>query len=216
MKKLFILLFSFTSITALAQNIAIKKIGVIYSQDRTYLPEKLFVATLNLYSSIEQSNNFTAGLTSEVSLLSRLSIRTGVTYSNRDFTGYFTCFQCEFVAGSTPFAQRETVQQRYLNVPVAARYYFINKTFSVYSDLGVTGNFLIENTTKVYKHDITKVNSNSFLLSGEAGVGVSYTFFRNVEVSVSAVYRHGLTEYIKTDDMEFRSFGVVGGVSYRL
>jgi hypothetical protein len=217
MKKFFIILFIAAATAATAQTISFKKIGVTYSVDQQFLPGNIRSDGFDMYSGIEKGrNNFTAGVTTEVSFTKLLALRTGLLYSNRDYTGKFSCYSCYYEQNIDPFRERETIKQRYLDVPLIARFYVLPGRFSLYADAGLIGNFLIENGTEVYQHDLNKVESNDIILSGEAGVGVSYLLNRKIEVSLTAAWRNSLTEYHPKDDMQLRSLGVIAGLAYRL
>jgi hypothetical protein len=216
MKKLCILFFIATSTVVVAQNVSLKNIAITYSADRQYLPDEISKASLNRYKDVKPgNNNFTAGTTVEVGLLSRLSVRTGLLYSNRDFTGYFVCYMCYYEEGNPPIPKLETIKQRYLDVPLSARFYLISGRLKLFGDAGLVGNFLIENETKVERHEMYQINSKDFLLSWEGGIGTSYSLNKHIDVSLAAVYRSSLTEYIPKDEMQIRSFGVVGGLAYK-
>jgi hypothetical protein len=215
MKKILIVLFVLTSSATFAQ-LSVSKIGVTYSLDRQFLPEQVNIHEFYGYNSIERGNNFTAGITTELSILSRLSLRTGLLYSNKDYTGYFGCPTCYYYdAFAYPYEfGRETIRQRYLEVPAVARYYFVQDQLSVFADAGVGGSFLVQNQS-TSDLDGSVVKSNNFILNAEVGVGASYTIVKFIEISITTVYRNSLTTYIYTDNMQLRSFGVVGGISYR-
>ncbi len=218
MKKTFILLFTLLSVPAFSQNISFTKIGITYSSDQQFLPDAVNIHEFYGYSAIERGdNNFTAGITTEIKLLSRLSLRTGLLYSNKDYTGSFGCPQCYYAFSDYLVydASRQTIKQRYLELPAAARFYFVQNRFSLFGELGVVNSFLVDNdrTNSNIKH--SEVKSNNYILNAEAGVGISYTVVRYIEISVTTVYRNSITTYIATDDMQLRSFGVVGGISYR-
>lgn len=170
------------------------------------------------YNAIKRGdNNFTAGITTEIQLVSRLSFRTGLLYSNKDYTGFFGCPACyyDWTELSQYDASRETIKQRYLEVPAVARFYFIQNRFSLFGDAGVGGSFLVENENANYNAEARQVKSNNFIFNAEVGVGVSYTIVRYIEISITTVYRNSLTTYIATDDVQLRSFGISGGICYR-
>jgi hypothetical protein len=216
MRNLCILFFVATSTIAVAQNFSLKKIALSYSADRQYLPNEISKASLNRYYDVEPgNNNFTAGVTAEIGLLSRLSVRTGLLYSNRDFTGYFVCNTCYYEEGKVPVPNLETISQRYLDIPLSARIYLISGRFNLFGDAGLVGNFLIENETQVERHEMNRVKSNEFLLSWEGGIGASYSIVKHIEVSLTAVYRSSLTEYLPNDELRIQSFGIVGGLAYK-
>lgn len=215
MKKTLIVLFVLISSATFAQ-LSFSKIGITYSLDRQFLPEQVNIHEFYGYNAIERSNNFTAGITTELSILSRLSLRTGLLYSNKDYTGYFGCPTCYYYdMFSYPYEpRRETIRQRYLEVPAVARYYFVQDQLSVFADAGVGGSFLVQNES-TSDFDASVVKSNNFILNAEVGVGASYTIVKFIEISVTTVYRNSVTTYIYTDNMQLRSFGIVGGISYR-
>jgi hypothetical protein len=224
MKKILIILFLFVSMTSIAQSLSVRKIGFTYSFDQQSLPEQVNIHEFYGYAGIEKGdNNFTVGVTTEIALLSRLSLRTGLLYANKDYSGVFGCSKCVYYDFMSSFRadymlrmpERETIKQRYLEVPAVARFYFVSKRLSVYADGGFTGSFLVENENEINRGDDMEVKSNNFILNAEGGVGVSYTIVKVIEISITTVYRNSLTTYIATDDMQLRSFGVVGGISYR-
>jgi hypothetical protein len=217
MKKIFTAFFVLATASAFAQNISVTKIGVSYSFDQQLLPDQINIHEFYGYSSVEPGDNFTAGVTTELKLLSRLSLRTGLLYSNKDYTGLFVCATCssDLMLGDLYNAERERITQRYLEIPAVARFYFVQKQFGLFADAGVTGNFLVQNESTNNVGD-SKIKSNNFILNAEVGIGVSYTIVKYIEISITTVYRNSITTYIYTDDMQLRSFGITGGISYRL
>jgi hypothetical protein len=218
MKKIFVALFVLLSVSAFAQNISLSKIGITYSFDQQLLPDQVNIHEFYGYSAIERGdNNFTAGITTEIKLLSRLSLRTGLLYSNKDYTGYFGCPQCYYdvMPGYSWDYPRETIKQRYLEIPATARFYFVQNRLNVFGDIGVVNSFLVDNQSTNGNIEGSEVKSNNFIFQAEAGVGVSFTIVRYIEISITTVYRNSITTYIATDDMQLRAFGVVGGISYR-
>jgi hypothetical protein len=214
MKKLLIAFFVLVSSSAFAQNISVTKIGIGYSFDQQFLPDQVYIHEFYGYSSIERGNNFTAGINTELKLHSRLSLRTGLLYVNRDYTGIFMCATCDYDMMLNYVPGRETIKQRYLEVPAVARFYFVQKPFGLFADAGIASNFLVQNQSSSNMGD-SEIKSNNFILNAEVGVGVSYTIVKYIEISITTVYRNSITTYIYTDDMQLRSFGVMGGISYR-
>jgi hypothetical protein len=213
MKKILTAFFVLTTVSAFAQNISVTKIGIGYSFDQQRLPDQVYIHEFFGYSSLERGNNFTAGVTTELKLYSRLSLRTGLLYANRDYTGIFMCATCNYDMMITN-SERQAIKQRYLEVPAIARFYLVQKQFGLFADAGVTSNFLVQNQSSSNIGD-SEIKSNNFILNAEVGVGVSYTIVKYIEISITTVYRNSITTYIYTDDMQLRSFGVMGGISYR-
>lgn len=216
MKNLF--LFLLFPAAAYCQNFPVTKIGITYSSDQQFLPKTMNIHEFFGYSAIKRGdNNFTAGVTTEIKLLSRLSLRTGLLYSNKDYTGYFGCPQCYYDAIPIDYYEimPETITQRYLEIPAAARFYFVQNRFSLFGDLGIVNSFLVDNDHTNSDLEDRKVKSNNYILNAEADIGISYTIVRYIEISITTVYRNSITTYIATDDMQLRSFGVVGGINYR-
>jgi hypothetical protein len=214
MKKLLIAFFVLVSASAFAQNISVTKIGISYSLDQQRLPDQVNIHEFYGYRSVEPGTNFTGGITTELKLNSRLSLRTGLLYSNKDYTGIFVCATCEYDMMSSYASDQETIKQRYLEVPAIARFYFVQKQFGFFAEAGVTNNFLVQNQSSSNIGD-SQVKSNNFILNAEGGIGVSYTIIKYIEISITTVYRNSITTYIYTDNMQLRSFGVTGGISYR-
>jgi hypothetical protein len=218
MKKIFISLLALLSVTAYSQNNSLTKIGITYSVDQQLLPDVINIHEFYRYNGIERGdNNFTAGITTEIKLLSRLSLRTGLLYSNKDYTGSLDCAYCSYSFSdySLFYAGRQTIKQRYLELPAAARFYFAQNRLNLFGELGVVNSFLVDNDRSNSNIEQSELKSNNYILNAEAGVGVSYTIVRYIEISVTTVYRNSITTYIATDNVQLRSFGIVGGISYR-
>lgn len=217
MKNTLAVLFVLMSSAAVAQ-ISVSKIGVTYSFDQQLLPDQVNIHEFYGYNALERSNNFTAGINTEIKLLTRLSLRTGLLYSKKDYTGYFGCPKCYYYdalpESYSSNTEPETVIQRYLEIPAIARFYFVQKQFSLFADAGFNGSFLVQNST-TSDWDDSQVKSNNFILNAEAGVGASYTIVKFIEITITTVYRNSVTTYIYTDNMQLRAFGITGGINYR-
>jgi hypothetical protein len=216
MKKILAAFFALAATSAFAQNISVTKIGIGYSFDQQLLPDQVYIHEFLGYSFLERGNNFTAGVTTELKLHSRLSLRTGLLYANRDYTGFFMCATCnqETMLDYLDNPGRQTIKQRYLEIPAVARFYFAQNQFGLFADAGIASNFLVQNESSGNPSE-SEVKSNNFILNAEVGIGVSYTIVKYIEISITTVYRNSITTYIYTDNMQLRSFGVTGGISYR-
>jgi hypothetical protein len=145
----------------------------------------------------------------EYSLTRRVSLRTGIAYANRHFTAkrIGSCTECT----STPI---ETMfRLSYTDIPVLARYYFLAKRVTLYADAGITTSARIHNETVVIQVSSRRDNihiadapMHEIMLMAQFGMGAAVRFKR-AGISLSGIYRNGITKFATTDNYRFKALG---------
>jgi hypothetical protein len=156
------------------------------------------------------------GATFEYPVTKRLSLRAGVAYANRHFKAdrIGSCANCDENLDSYPI--KTIFRLSYIDIPLSARFYFLSKSITLYSDAGLTTSPCVYNETVIQrfssmsKPDNVHVHDAPFhevMLMAQFGVGAGIRFNR-AGVNLSGVYRNGITKFATTDNYRFKSVGV--------
>jgi hypothetical protein len=156
------------------------------------------------------------GATFEYPVTKRFSFRAGIAYANRHFKAdrIGSCVGCEENLDSYPV---ETIfRLGYIDIPLSARFYFLSKRITLYSDAGLTtsprlhNETVIERFTGMSKPDNLHIHDAPFheiMLMAQFGMGAGIKFNRS-GINLSGVYRNGLTKFAATNSYRFKSWGV--------
>lgn len=213
MNKLILLLLLFTTITGFSQDNPVPpgkwKIGLVFSPD-SYLGSPTILTDSHSGHEIETSEfTFTTGIIGLFTVNPKFEIGSGVTYSKKDFSGLPFCHVCDF---GFPIEQ-QVLKQRFVEIPLFIRYRILNNKIGLYIETGLTTSYLTEDIKTKYE---LEPNTNHFLLSGHVGLGIDMALEDRIIIGLAPVYRHSLTEFYTTSDFDFRSFGVMSSVAFRL
>ena len=207
---------SFFAINMKAQNNANWSIGTEFSIDNVSLSEdkgrgrKNYLITgdsFDGYSIKIDKNNYTVGITADYLIQNKISISSGVLYSNKDLTRTFRCEECDYI-GFYPGLPPEKVKQRFLVIPIAINYNFLSGKFKPTINSGFENNFLV-------KSDL-KEDSKSYFLEAFIGTSVYYNFFRKWEAGIGYKYQITLTDLYKGDEFKLRTNSVFFKINYNL
>jgi hypothetical protein len=167
----------------------------------------------------EEGFYMAAGLFIEIPVTSKLSIRTGGLYMARKFRG-FPEGQCETCEGSKAIYFR----QRYVDIPLSARYYIIDKRLFLFADAGLTGSILHHTEAyyddsymgKPYGHNVDPAPAKKFMLLGTVGFGGGIKMTEVLRLNIAAVYRQGFTPFLDADSYKMKSVGITAGLAFRI
>lgn len=211
MKRYFFAFF-FVTTTSVAFSQGVIKIEPFVSIERSIFPSSLTIGDLDYQdptaSTLSDSPSsstgfyFGTGAILEYPISKKFSLRGGIAYANRHFEAWY-----ENYAGQTTF------RLSYLDIPVTARYYLFSKRFFIYTDAGITTSARVHNETVVANPGVIPDNThlqdvpfNGVMLMSQLGMGAGLGTSKG-GISLTVVYRNGLTKFVSTDDYRFKSFG---------
>lgn len=155
-------------------------------------------------SAVKIKNDF--GINLEIPIKNRISLLTGVKYlsftDDKDKTNTTNAVlgpikDINEIIGGVKYKFIKEVKQEFSNIeiPIALKYYIINRKFSVYISGGVGLNLLIDNNADIILSDDSKYKSEtedlaSLSWSGLIGFGVSYNINKTFYLSVEPHFRH--------------------------
>lgn len=110
----------------------------------------------------------------------------------------------------------------YLELPVVLKYKIIDKAVAFNLIGGVSYNFLVNNDVYTmvdggkYQVGTTK-GLNSFTLSSSLGMGMEYSFSKNLSLNLEPTFRYYLNPFSGTEGSTIHpySFGLFSGISYK-
>ncbi|MEL7834246.1 outer membrane beta-barrel protein [Fodinibius sp. Rm-B-1B1-1] len=184
------------------------QVGLFYSIN-TNLSGDIELSDEIGYRTKYNRNNFTAGLDLQYSIIKSLALQSGMSYSNRDFSGTYYCNVCDFM---TP-PQQEEINLRFIQVPTALRYsnYFNNLGF--FGKIGVLTQLVIEEPNN---NEFYELETNSYSLSGILGAGIEYKFGGAFSTALSTNYANGLTQIFEDADYSYKTLGIQLDLSIEL
>jgi hypothetical protein len=110
----------------------------------------------------------------------------------------------------------------YLELPVVLKYKIIDKAVAFNLIGGVSYNFLVNNNVYTMvdgsKYQIgTTRGLNSFTLSSSLGMGMEYSFTKNLSLNLEPTFRYYLNPFSGTEGSTIHpySFGLFSGISYK-
>lgn len=110
----------------------------------------------------------------------------------------------------------------YLELPVVLKYKIIDKAIAFNLIGGVSYNFLVNNDVYTMvdggKYQIgTTKGLNSFTLSSSFGMGMEYSFTKNLSLNLEPTFRYYLNPFSGTEGSTIHpySFGLFSGISYK-
>ncbi|MCF6306572.1 MAG: porin family protein [Flavobacteriaceae bacterium] len=212
MKKILLVTFLLLQIEIYAQNNLKWNIGIEFSIDNISIDNgdnNAYLITegnINGYGVDFDNNNFSLGLITQYFINKKLSISSGLLYSNKDFTGTFNCATC----GSTPFPtySPETIKQRFLVIPASIDYTFLLGSLKPILKVGLKNNVEINNDLK----EISK----GYFLEAFFGALVNYEFLEYWNIGVGYNYQITLTELYKTDEFNLKTNNFYIQINYKL
>jgi hypothetical protein len=165
---------------------------------------------------------YSFGLRVQYDLNDKLSLRSGVLYSEKS---YKTEYNFSPMDSGDPYIPRESnLKVGYLNVPLMIGLSMLNKEkFKFAPSAGITSEFLVGNTETSIFEDNSKRDSeflskklSAILLSAQVNIGFEYHFDRNLYLTFEPYLRYGLN---KIDDEIMNSkplsYGAILGINYK-
>tara|TARA_R110000868_G_scaffold20106_2_gene85494 strand:- start:182 stop:799 length:618 start_codon:yes stop_codon:yes gene_type:complete len=174
------------------------RLGMFFTLDKNVSSD--FVATFEDigFSADYHKINYKAGLSAEYFLKNRFSLNSGVNYSNKNFTGTFTCATCLSISPWGP----ETIELQFIEIPVSIKYYFALGKLNMYADLGLINQYAIA----------TEIFNRKYIISGKLGCGIEYNFNPKLAFQFFTEYNNGLTNMFEESDFKLKTISLGFGL----
>ncbi len=209
--SIFILLIQFS---IYAQNDSKWNIGIEFSidnlsisDDRDGIDYIITDGNINGYAIEFDKRNYSFGIAANYLIQEKLSLSSGILYSNKDLTGTFNCATCNHI-GTFPGYSPETIKQRFLVIPIAINYIFSTGKIRPVINGGFKNNLEI-------KSDL-KENSKSYFLEAFIGASVYYNFFDSWESGIGYNYQIALTDLYRTDEFNLKTNSFFLKINYNI
>lgn len=213
MKKTLLITFLLFQLNFYAQDISKWKIGIEYSMDKLSIDNGQnndFLVTegnINGYGIEFDKNNHTLGVITQFLFNEKVSLSSGLLYSNKDFTGTYSCGTCDFI-GTFPGYSPETLKQRFLVIPASIDYNFQLGNLTPILKAGFKNNIEINNDLKE--------QSKGYFLEAFFGVLMNYEILETWNIGVGYNYQTALTDLYKTDEYNLRANSFYLQINYRI
>ena len=213
MKKTLLITFLLFQLNFYAQDNSKWKIGIEYSMDKLSIDNGQnndFLVTegnINGYGIEFDKNNHTLGVITQFLFNEKVSLSSGLLYSNKDFTGTYSCGTCDFI-GTFPGYSPETLKQRFLVIPASIDYNFQLGNLKPILKAGFKNNIEINNDLKE--------QSKGYFLEAFFGVLMNYEILETWNIGVGYNYQIALTDLYKTDEYNLRANSFYLQINYRI
>ncbi|NMM49248.1 outer membrane beta-barrel protein [Marinigracilibium pacificum] len=164
------------------------KLGVYYSYDNNLSTENIVVDEYTGYSISYDQPNYSVGLTMEKGLKNNFSIKSGVGISDKSFTSVYYCAVCDMVV------MPETVNLRYLDIPVSLNYEILDSKFKLFGEIGMINQFNLVDDQKQFRN---------YVISGNVGAGVKFQVSKRVSANASLNYINSFIDAY--DNLEYKN-----------
>ncbi len=161
------------------------------------------------YNPDFNKTNYSIGITLDYSLSNKLYVFTGLTYSNRDFTGTFYCEVCDFIVPPQP----EPISLSFLEIPVGLRYYLLASRLKPFAEAGLVNQFALQKELTTLEDSSP---ANAYVLSGAVGLGLEFGISRNIAMLARAAYTRGISNLIEGMDYSLQMFSINASFVARL
>jgi hypothetical protein len=188
MKKVIATLFILITTNIYAQQESNWKLGLEISEDNLSGENYVKVASgiISGYTIAYTELNYSIGILSEFNLNERVTISSGLFFSNKDVSGGVICNTCDVIPA--------LIKQQYLSVPVSVSYGIFKSRLRPHLKLGLINNISLinelENSNEYF-------SSNGYFIEGLAGLSLSYKVGGNWETEIGYNYRTALTTMYK-------------------
>ncbi|WP_282072439.1 outer membrane beta-barrel protein [Polaribacter atrinae] len=189
------------------------KIGIEYSMDKLSIDNGQnndFLVTegnINGYGIEFDKNNHTIGVITQFLFNEKISVSSGLLYSNKDFTGTYSCGTCDFI-GTFPGYSPETLKQRFLVIPISIDYNFQLGNLEPILKAGFKSNIEIDNDLKQ--------QSKGYFLEAFVGVLINYEILETWNIGVGYNYQTALTDLYKSDNYNLRTNSFYLQINYHI
>jgi Outer membrane protein beta-barrel domain len=148
------------------------------------------------YIANYNKNNYKIGLNAAYQFREKITVNSGINYSNKDFTGTYYCAVCYFIIPPSP----RQIDFRFIEVPLSIRYYFLPSKLKLFADVGLTNSFSL-NSENV---------DNTYILGGKLGGGLDYNLKNDYSIQFTTEYNISLTKVYNESNFKIRtiSFGL--------
>ena len=187
MKKVTTALFFFITTNLYAQQESNWKLGLEISEDN--LSGENYVITsgfISGYTIAYTERNYSIGILSGFNLNERVTLSSGLFFSNKNVSGAIICNTCDVIP--------ELIKQQYLSVPVSVSYGVLKSRLRPHLKLGFINNISLINELD---NSNGYFSSKEYFLEGFAGLSLSYTLGKNWEAEIGYNYRTALTTMYK-------------------
>lgn len=184
-------------------------VGIEYSFDNLSLDNGqnndylITQGNINGYGIEFDQNNYTIGLTTQYFFNKKISLSSGILFSNKDFTGTFNCATCDFFE-SFP----QPIEQRFLVIPLSIDYNFQLGNLKPILKAGFNNNIETDNDLKE--------QSNGYFLEAFVGILINYQIIENWNIGVGYNYQTALSNLYKTDEYKLRTNSFYLQINYRI
>lgn len=213
MKKILLITFLLFQLSIYAQDNSKWNIGIEYSIDKLSIDNGQnndFLVTegnINGYGIEFDKNNYTLGLITKFFFNEKVSLSSGLLYSNKDFTGTYSCGTCDYI-GTFPGYSPETLKQRFIVIPASIDYNFQIGNLKPVLKAGFKNNIEINNDLKE--------QSKGYFLEAFFGVLVNYEISNTWDIGVGYNYQTALSDLYKTDEYNLRTNSFNLQINYRI
>jgi Outer membrane protein beta-barrel domain len=187
MKKVTATLFILITTSLYAQQESNWKLGLEISEDN--LSGENYVITSGIisgYTIAYTELNYSIGILSGFNLNERVTLSSGLFFSNKNVSGAIICNTCDVIP--------TLIKKQYLSVPFSVSYGILKSRLRPHLKLG-----FINNISLINELDISNeyFSSNGYFLEGFAGLSFSYKLGKNWEAEIGYNYRTALTTMYK-------------------
>ena len=172
------------------------RFGILFTLDSNLSSENFGIDEYTGYSADYNKTNYKIGLSVEYLLRNGFTLNSGFNYSNKNFTGTYYCYTCNFAVPPSP----EKIELQFVEIPLSLRYYFLPSGLKLFADIGLINQFSLTN----------KIVENKYNMSGKLGCGIEYNLNPKLAFQLVTEYNKGLTNMFKESDFKIKtiSFGL--------
>ncbi len=213
MKKTLLIAFLLLQLSVYSQDNTKWNLGIQYSMDKLSIDNGKyndFIATegnVNGYGIEFNKKNYTIGVSTQFFFNEKVSLSSGILYSNKDFSGIYSCGTCDYI-GTFPGYSPEIIEQRFLVIPVSIDYNFQIGNLKPILKAGFKNNIEIDNDLKE--------QSKGYFLEAFFGVLMNYEILDTWSIGVGYNYQTALSDLYKTDEYNLRTNSFYLQINYRI
>lgn len=165
---------------------------------------------LDIYIFNYDNFNYKIGVDIEFKLNNRISISSGLNYSQKDFSFLSNCYNC----GS--LEEEIQMELRFLEIPLIGIYTYEINDFEIFGQIGIVNHINIGLNIFINDEGISRHNIDSHSLSGKIGLGASYPVFNRHHIFIASDYSIGLTNVFENIDYKLKTLGIRMGIQFLL
>jgi len=177
-------------------------IGLNASIEKNLSSENIEFDRYTGYSAEYNKTNYRIGLSFKYEFKPKISINTGINYSNKDFTGTYYCAVCSYII--PPSSQN--IDFRFIEVPLTLKYYFLPNKMRLFGEFGLNNLFSLNK----------EVIDNSYGLGIKLGGGIEYNLLKKIALQITMDYSNGISKLYKESEFKLKSLAFGIGITKRL